>query len=159
MKNKDVIKMINRIINKNGWKYYYDPESNIFLLGFTVGKKANKIRMMIIIDEDSCITLSSLKLDIDSREYIKISEFLHRANYGMNEGNFQFNFDDGEINYKTYINFANNMLSYADINRNVLTGIAMMDLYSDGIIELVNSDKSAKEICNNIERHIEDITT
>ena len=32
-----------------------------------------------------------------------MAEYLHRANYGLRVGNFELDYDDGEIRYKTYI--------------------------------------------------------
>jgi hypothetical protein len=63
----------------------------------------------------------------------KIAEFLTRANYGMTIGNFELDFNDGEIRYKTSIDVEGDRLTPALIKRLVYTNVAMMDEYLPGI--------------------------
>jgi hypothetical protein len=46
-----------------------------------------------------------------------VAEFLTRANSGMVIGNFELDFADGEIRYKTSIDVEGDKLSYAIIKR------------------------------------------
>jgi hypothetical protein len=62
-----------------------------------------------------------------------IAEFLTRANYGMTIGNFELDYTDGEIRYKTSIDVTNDHLSSALIQTLVYTNVAMMDEYLPGI--------------------------
>jgi hypothetical protein len=62
-----------------------------------------------------------------------IAEFLTRANYGMTIGNFELDYTDGEIRYKTSIDVTNAQLSSALIKTLVYTNVAMMDEYLPGI--------------------------
>ena len=62
-----------------------------------------------------------------------IAEFLTRANYGMTIGNFELDYTDGEIRYKTSIDVTNAQLSSALIQTLVYTNVAMMDEYLPGI--------------------------
>ena len=56
-------------------------------------------------------------------------KFLIRANYGMMIGNFEMDFTDGEIHYKTSIDVEGDKLSSALIKRLVYANVMMMDEY------------------------------
>jgi hypothetical protein len=81
-----------------------------------------------------------------------ISEFLTRANYGMTIGNFELDFNDGEIRYKTSIDVEGDCLSHALIKRLVYTNVAMMDEYLPGIKAIIETDITPEEAIRAIEQ-------
>jgi hypothetical protein len=62
-----------------------------------------------------------------------IAQFLTLANYGMTIGNFELDYTDGEIRYKTSIDVEGDRLTPALIKRLVYTNVMMMDEYLPGI--------------------------
>jgi hypothetical protein len=68
----------------------------------------------------------------DDRKFA-IAEFITRANSGLVLGNFEFNFDNGEILYKTSIDVEGDRLTSALIKRLVYTNVVIMDQYLPGI--------------------------
>jgi hypothetical protein len=80
-----------------------------------------------------------------------VAEFLTRANYGLMIGNFELDFSDGEIRYKTSINLAGENLSFALIKNLVYTNVSMMDEYLPGILSVIDSDALPKEAITKIE--------
>ncbi|MEA5601285.1 YbjN domain-containing protein [Nostoc sp. UHCC 0252] len=83
-----------------------------------------------------------------------IAEFLARANYGLMIGNFELDFSDGEIRYKTSIDIVGDNLSFALIKNLVYTNVTMMDEYLPGIIFVIDGDASPKEAITKIETTI-----
>lgn len=69
-----------------------------------------------------------------------IAEYTSRANYGMTIGNFELDFADGEIRYKTSIDFQDNQPNYGSIAQLVYTNISMMDRYLPGIAAIIEQD-------------------
>lgn len=66
-----------------------------------------------------------------------VAEYLTRANYGLVMGNFEMDFDDGTIRFKTSVDVPEGELTQA-LARNLLyTNVLMMDRYLPGIM-LVN---------------------
>lgn len=62
-----------------------------------------------------------------------IAEFLTRANYGLIIGNFELDFNDGEIRFKTSVDVEDTQLDTALIKNMVYTNVLMMDQYFPGI--------------------------
>jgi hypothetical protein len=62
-----------------------------------------------------------------------IAEFLTRANYGMEIGNFEFDVDSGEICCKTSIDVEGDRLTSALIKPLVYTNVLTLDQYLPGI--------------------------
>jgi len=74
-----------------------------------------------------------------------IAHFLTRANYGMTIGNFELDFTDGEIRYKTSIDVEGDRLTPALIKNLVYTNVSMMDEYLPGIKAVIEQGVSPEE--------------
>lgn len=77
---------------------------------------------------------------------LAIAEFITRANYGMVIGNFEFNFDSGEILYKTSIDVEGDRLTAALIKRLVYTNIAIADRYLPSIQAVIDGTSPTEAI-------------
>ena len=66
-----------------------------------------------------------------------MAEFITRANYGMIVGNFEMDFSDGEIRFKTVIAVEDGLLTHEMIKRNVYVNLMMMDQYFPGLMSVM----------------------
>jgi hypothetical protein len=80
-----------------------------------------------------------------------IAEFITRANYGIINGNFELDFNDGEIRYKTSIDVEGSNLSFPLIKSVVYANVTMMDKYLPGIIAVIESNLSPVDAITQIE--------
>jgi hypothetical protein len=82
---------------------------------------------------------------------LAIAEFIARANFGMIIGNFELDFTDGEIRYKTSIDVEGANLTFTQIKRLVYANVMMMDQYLPGIMSVIDSDVEPKDAIAQIE--------
>lgn len=80
-----------------------------------------------------------------------IAEFLTRANHNMILGNFELDFNNGEIRYKTSIDVTDDRLSFALIQQLVHTNVTVMDKYLPGIQAVLSGEALAVEAIQAIE--------
>ncbi len=73
-----------------------------------------------------------------------MAEFLTRANYGLIIGNFELDFGDGEIRYKTSLDVEGDRLSQASIKQLVYTSVLTMDQYLPGIEAVIKYGMNAE---------------
>lgn len=81
-----------------------------------------------------------------------IAEFITRANYGMIIGNFELDFTDGEIRYKTGIDVEGDKLTLALIKQLVYANVTMMDEYLSGIKAVIENDILPEDAIAQIEQ-------
>ncbi len=79
------------------------------------------------------------------------AEFLTRANYGLIVGNFEMDWDDGEIRYKTSIDVAGDHLSPALVRQLVYANVLMMDVYLPGIMLVLFGDIPPADVIEQVE--------
>jgi hypothetical protein len=80
-----------------------------------------------------------------------IAEFIARANYGMIIGNFELDFADGEIRYKTSVDVEGDRLTSALVKRLVYANVMMMDEYLPGIKSVIEGELSPVDAIAKIE--------
>lgn len=69
-----------------------------------------------------------------------MAEYVARANYGLFLGNFELDFRDGEIRFKTSVDVEDDRLSPALLKQLVYSNVRMMDRYFPGILKVIYSD-------------------
>jgi hypothetical protein len=80
-----------------------------------------------------------------------VAEYLTRANYGLYIGNFEMDYTDGEIRYKSSIDVENTELVPAVIHNVVYPSVYMMDCYLPGIMEVIYANAVPAEAIKKIE--------
>ena len=80
-----------------------------------------------------------------------VAEFLTRANYGLIIGNFEMDFHDGEVRYKTSLDVEGDTLSPALLRSLVYANVAMMDHYLPGVMAVLYGNVSPEEAIEQVE--------
>lgn len=81
-----------------------------------------------------------------------VSEFLTRANYGIILGNFEMDFTDGEIRYKTSYAFDDTFPTSKEVFlRNLYTSFNTMDRYLPGIMAVMYANLTPSHAIAQIE--------
>lgn len=89
----------------------------------------------ILVHENDYIVVAVLNSKAQKENLNAVSEYLHRANFGLKNGNFELDYADGEIRYKTYVNFENTILSSKVIEDSIMIPIAMFEQYGEGLMQ------------------------
>ena len=95
--------------------------------------------------------LSLFPKPVPSEQFSRISEFVTRANYGMVNGNFALNMDEGDIHHKMTGHF--NDASHFDQYLTFLLRESSESLakYANGIDKAINGQEDIKAIVSEIE--------
>jgi len=103
------------------------------------------------VEQEQFVFYSICPVNAPDSKRLAVAEFLTRANSGMIIGNFELDFADGEVRYKTSIDVDGDMLSSALIKRLVYANVTMMDEYLPGIMSVIYGDVSPKDAIAQIE--------
>jgi len=89
---------------------------------------------------------------LKAQDHLQVAaEFLTRANYGLSIGNFELDFKDGEIRFKTSIDVTEDGFGLATIERLVYTNVLMMDRYLPGLMTVLSGSASPEQAIQAIE--------
>ncbi|MBR8835460.1 MAG: YbjN domain-containing protein [Stigonema ocellatum SAG 48.90 = DSM 106950] len=103
------------------------------------------------VEQQQFVFYSICPVNAPEDKQLDIAEYLTRANCGMMIGNFELDFADGEISYKTSIDVEGDRLSSALIRRLVYANVTMMDQYLPGIMSVIYGNVSPEDAIARIE--------
>lgn len=75
-----------------------------------------------------------------------MAEFITRANYGMVIGNFEMDYDDGEIRYKTSVDVEGSLVTLPLIRQLVYANISITDHYFPALMRVMYSNQTPEDI-------------
>ena len=110
------------------------------------------LKIFIIVRQDDYMVNVVLNSVVEEIYYKQVAEYLHRANYGLINGNFEFDFNDGEVRYKTYVNFAGIQLSDDVISDSILIPVFMFEKYGKNLLRLMLSKANPKRLIEEVEK-------
>lgn len=114
------------------------------------------VKMYISMEEDSYNVYMVLNSKVEEEYYVAVGEFLHRANYGLKNGNFEMDYRDGEIRYKSFVYLENIVISEEVVEDSIFVGIAMLDRYGKGLLKIMLGESTPEECIEECEKIEED---
>lgn len=132
--------------NSQGWQFTLIENKTIALLGIS-GEKINFQCIADVRQEDTeFIFFSICGVKAPENKRAAISEFLTRINFGIFLGNFEMDYEDGEVRFKTSVYFGDSQLSSQIIENLILRNISTMDSYIDTIAKMIYGDQTAEQV-------------
>jgi hypothetical protein len=80
-----------------------------------------------------------------------IAEFLTRANYGLRIGNFELDYSDGEVRYKSSVDFEGQNLTSDLIRNAIYPAVHTMDRYLPGLLRVSFGGATPHEAIEEVE--------
>lgn len=74
-----------------------------------------------------------------------VAEYITRANYGLRIGNFEMDYSDGEVRYKSSLDFEDETLTPALIKNTIYPAVQTMDFYLPGLLGVMYGNKTPVE--------------
>lgn len=120
------------------WNYTVHEDKGYISLRMNMKTVDSCALILHVIDQTTVLFYTVFPIKIPEERRAAVAEYLHRANYGLYHGNFEIDFRDGEIRYKTTgMTSADEDLDEEVIGRLISLGFAMTDRYAPGILSVL----------------------
>ena len=150
--NKPIFEQIINFFTQDDWEYKKIKGESTLLLAFQGKNGTWSCYAKARVEQQQFVFYSICPINVPETKYLAVAEFIARANSGMIIGNFELDFIDGEIRYKTSIDVEGVSLTFSQIKRLVYTNVTMMDEYLPGIRSVIDGDAEPKDAIAQIER-------
>lgn len=152
--------LVERELESRGWNYHFDEESGVFSYGLNLRGKLKSIRCLVDINLRSynVYAVSPVSAnEADAEQMNRMAEFLSRANYGLRNGNFELDFRDGEIRYKSFVNCDGCEPGGEVVSDSVNCPPSMFLRYGPGILDMLFTDKTPAKAIDDCESDRENV--
>lgn len=146
-----IFEIVQDFFSSHGWPYTHIQGETVLVMNFS-GRSGNwSCYAQAKDDRDQFIFYSVCPVKASEEKRMLMAEFLTRANFGLTLGNFEMDFHDGEVRYKTSIDVEDDRLSEALIKQIVHANVMIMDHYLPGILSVLFGDRSPSDAIDDIE--------
>jgi hypothetical protein len=80
-----------------------------------------------------------------------VAEFITRANYGLRIGNFEMDYNDGEVRYKSSLDFEGEELTPSLLRHAIYPAAHTMDFYLPGLLAVMYGNRTPQEAIAEVE--------
>lgn len=150
-----IIELIKKFFDNQDWNYTYDEEKKVFISGINMGNILGNVRLSIIVIDNHYSVYTIFNNMADKNSIANVAEYLHRANYGLRNGNFELDFNDGEVRYKVHVNCDGIDVSEQIIFESIFVGVSMIEKYGIYLLKLMLGIGNPQEYIDDIENHPE----
>ena len=144
-KSESIYEAIKDFFDGEDWNFVELEEESILQMAFQ-GDNGRWSCYACAFDESEQFAFYSVfPWQVPFEKLLTLAEYLMKANYGLMIGNFELDFTDGEIRYKTSIDVENSRLTPELLHNLVYANVLTMDQYLPGITALLNGKLSTEE--------------
>ena len=139
-------KTLDEWLTKHVLRHSAIKDTHTFLIPFARSEEETIVCIFDIdVDAEQFTFYGILNIDLATEKIPEVAEYLTRANYGIRIGNFELDFDDGEVRYKSSLDFEREVLGENLIENAVAHAIDNIDRYLGGLREVAVGLKTPKE--------------
>lgn len=133
--------------NEKKWKYSHDVQNHRFEMGVALRTGFRAYQVVINVKEQSYIVYIAPHVKCSEDRLPLMMRYLTLANFGLINGNFELDLNDGEIRYKTFVNCAGmDKIPMEVVDDSIMVACYTMQRYADGISRTMyaeNQDESS----------------
>ena len=127
------------------WRFGEDAERLTVWMGYG-GKRGIYQCILQVHPEHPLVAFyAHVQCRVPEEKRPAMAEFLTRANYGLWLGNFEMDFKDGEVRYKTSIQLADGELTTGMLSALLRSNLNTIDRYLPGIMSVLWNDVSPED--------------
>lgn len=151
-RGKRAFATLGEYLERDGWHPQRLGDDTIYRTGF-LGENGQMVcyaQVLSDLEQFLFYVLAPVKAPEDRRP--AVAEFITRANFGLRIGNFEMDFADGEVRYKSSLDFEDAMLTPELIKGAIYPAVRTMDRYLPGLMRVIYGGQSALEAILEIEQ-------
>lgn len=148
-----VLESLKTFFREDDWAFEKLPDRPLLRLPFQ-GKSGRWncfAQVRVTKDLEQVLFYSVAPVSVPEEQRSAVAEFITRANYAMALGNFELDFNDGEVRFKTSLDVTNVDVTLGLVKPMVYTNCLMMDKYLPGLMSVMYTDVSPEEAVRQIE--------
>ncbi len=142
---------LGQFLEADEWHPRRIEDKYIYRMGFTGknGQTSCFARIMPELNQFLFYAIAPVKAPEDARP--AAAEFITRANYGLRIGNFELDWNDGEVRYKSSLDFEDEVLTPQLIKNAIYPAVQTMDRYLAGLMRVIYGSQPPAEAIAEIE--------
>ena len=133
----NILDIAATFFKEDNWSFQQFEEEPILRMGFQGDNGQWTCFAMAREEQAQFVFYSVVAVKAPEARRPALAEFLTRANFGLIVGNFELDWDDGEVRYKTSLDVEGDRLTPALVKQMAYANVVTMDRYLPGIMRVI----------------------
>lgn len=146
-----IYEAIMRFFKEDDWNFYEMDDAPVLTMTFSGKNGRWTCYAQAREAQEQFVFYSVCPINTPKEKITEVVEFITRANYGMIIGNFELDYNDGEIRYKTSIDVEGTDFPPILVKQVVYANVVVLDRYLPGLMRVIYGDASPVEEISKIE--------
>jgi hypothetical protein len=142
---------VGDFMNQDGWHPQAVEDTQVYRAFFSGANGEVTCFAQVRVDLEQFLFYVAMPMRVPADKRVAVAEFITRANYGLRIGNFELDFDDGEVRYKSSVDFEDATLTPTLIRNVMYPAVQTMDRYLPGVLAVIYGGKTPEEAVTEIE--------
>lgn len=142
---------VGSFLVQDGWYPQKNEEKSVYRMVFEGQNGEQRCFAQIRQDLEQLVFYAVAPIKVPEVTRAAVAEFITRANYGMRIGNFELDLTDGEVRYKSSLDFEGSSLDEALIRNVIYPAVQTMDRYIPGIMAVAFGNREPATVIAEIE--------
>ena len=151
---QEIIAAVENFFERKEAKYTPFNERGVARASYGVRSKLKHVDVLFIASTDKLVVKAILPLEAGEDERAKVGEFLHRANYGLRTGGFDYDYDDGQISYRVSLYCGDEEFApptFEQIEFALIINLMMVSKYGDALLKVMFGLAEPKDAIETVE--------
>jgi hypothetical protein len=145
------IDAIISFLRQKGWSAELDVASKTFSIQFDRKTHAETFHFVLFKEETEFAFYIVPDFALPPELHSDVAEYVNRVNLGLRIGNFEFDYGEGKIRFKSSLSFAGNGLTPALVSAAVETGLKAWKAYLPGAVDVISGEHTPVSALNRID--------
>ena len=146
-----ILDAVKEFFTKDEWPYSELDNKPVLRTGFNGNSGQWTCYAQDRTEQEQFVFYSVFPIKTPEDKLYSVAEFITRANYGMVIGNFELDFSDGEVRYKTSMDVEEQELTQGLIHHMVYANVLTMDRYFNGFMKVIYSGTLPEDAVREVE--------
>lgn len=143
--------VVETFLIDDGWYPVAIDGTTAYRAGFNGDSGKFRVVTHVNVELEQLYVYVMADVSVPEDRRLAVAEFMTRANYGMRIGNFETDLNDGEVRYKSSIDFEGHPLTHGLIHNAIYPAVTTMDRYFPSLMKVAYGGASAAEAVEEIE--------
>ncbi|MDZ4670901.1 MAG: YbjN domain-containing protein [Phototrophicales bacterium] len=135
-----IYEAIVRFFKDDDWNFYEMDDAPVLTMTFSGKNGRWTCYAQAREAQEQFVFYSVCPINAPKEKLAEVVEFITRANYGMIVGNFELDYNDGEIRYKTSIDIEGTDFPPVLVKQVVYANVVVVDRYLSGLMRVIYGD-------------------
>ena len=143
--------VLSDFLEEDEWKPRRMENKYSFIMNYTGENGDYRCYTILRVELEEFLFYIVAPVRVPSEDRPAVAEYVNRANYGLRIGNFELDYADGEVRFKSSINFEGETLTKGILRNAIYPAIHTLDRYLPGLLRVSFGGATPVEAIEEIE--------